>query len=212
MCRCRAGRAARAERPQTNGGPRRNRARRCAGSPGVSHRPQEHTFCLSPRPRQSPALTRSFQLPYRERRRFPSGINRERGEARDRRCRGCPRNCKRRIFRHRATGLSGPGKAAEGSDPRARRPAVSRGHTRACRPGCADRAEPARTVVRLVRLRSQVTCHKRRARGLVSFFPSPWRHIVPQDSALFSSHRPYSFLWGLSVPRPLSRSRARPQT
>ena len=186
-------------------------ASRYVGAPGVSRRLQEHTFCLSPRPRQSPALTCSFRLPYRERRRFPSGINRERGEARDRQCRGCPRNCKRRIFRHHATGLSGPGKAAEGSDPRARRPAVSRGHTRACRPGCADRAEPARTVVRLVRLRSQVTCHKRRARGLVCF-PSPSRHIVPQDSALFSSHRPYSFLWGLSVPRPLSRSRARPQT
>ncbi len=80
------------------------------------------------------------------------------GEAGDRQIRGCSRNCKRRIFRHHATGLSGPGKAAEGSDPRARRPAVSRGHTRACRPGGADRAEPARTVV-LVRLRSQVTCH-----------------------------------------------------
>ena len=53
-------------------------------------------------------------------------------------CRGCPRNCKRRILRHHATGLSGPGKAAEGGDPRARRPAVSRGHARACRSGCTD--------------------------------------------------------------------------
>jgi outer membrane cobalamin receptor len=30
-----------------------------------------------------------------------------------------------------STGLSGPGKAAEGRDPRARRPAVNRGHARA---------------------------------------------------------------------------------
>ena len=53
-------------------------------------------------------------------------------------CRGCPRNCKRRILRHHATGLSGPGKATKGGDPRARRPAVSSGHARACRSGCTD--------------------------------------------------------------------------
>jgi hypothetical protein len=46
-------------------------------------------------------------------------------------CCGCPRNCKRRVFCHMSTGISGPGKAMEGNDPRARRPAVSRGHTRA---------------------------------------------------------------------------------
>ena len=189
-------------------GARMSGARACRVCP-VEHK-RLHSPC-SRRPQQSSVLTCSFRRPYARGRRFPSGINRERGEASDRRSRGCPRNCKRRIFRHHATGLSGPGKATEGGDPRARRPAVSRGHTRACRPGCPDRAEPARTVVRLVRLRSQVTCHKRRARGLVCF-PSPSRHIVPQDSTLFSSHRPYSFLWGLSVPRPLSRSRARPQT
>ena len=53
-------------------------------------------------------------------------------------CRGCPRNCKRRILRHHATGLSGPGKATKGGDPRARRPAVSSGHARACRSGSTD--------------------------------------------------------------------------
>jgi len=44
----------------------------------------------------------------------PLGIKRERsaGEIAQR-C-GCPRNCKRRIFRHMSTGISGPGKAAEG--------------------------------------------------------------------------------------------------
>jgi hypothetical protein len=35
-------------------------------------------------------------------------------------------------------GTSGPGKATRDEDPQARRPAVSRGHTRPCRPGCAD--------------------------------------------------------------------------
>jgi hypothetical protein len=35
-------------------------------------------------------------------------------------------------------GTSGPGKATRDKDPQARRPAVSRGHTRPCRPGCAD--------------------------------------------------------------------------
>ena len=33
-------------------------------------------------------------------RRFPSGTNRERGEASDCRSRGCPRNCERRVLRH----------------------------------------------------------------------------------------------------------------
>src|SRR3954466_11908253 len=37
-----------------------------------------------------------------------------------------------------ATGNLGPGKATQGSDPRARRPAVSRGHTRRCRSGSTD--------------------------------------------------------------------------
>jgi len=37
-----------------------------------------------------------------------------------------------------ATGILGPGKATKGYDPQARRPAVSRGHTRRCRSGCAD--------------------------------------------------------------------------
>src|SRR5436190_12312845 len=32
-------------------------------------------------------------------------------------------------------GILGPGKATKGNDPRARRPAVSRGHTRRCRSG-----------------------------------------------------------------------------
>jgi len=34
-----------------------------------------------------------------------------------------------------ATGDLGPGKAAKGNDPRARRPVVSRGHTWRCRSG-----------------------------------------------------------------------------
>src|SRR5258707_10739548 len=37
-----------------------------------------------------------------------------------------------------ATGNLGPGKATQGIDPRARRPAVSRGHTRRCRSGSTD--------------------------------------------------------------------------
>src|SRR3954452_21502728 len=37
-----------------------------------------------------------------------------------------------------ATGNLGPGKATKGNDPRARRPAVSRGHTRRCRSGSTD--------------------------------------------------------------------------
>jgi hypothetical protein len=52
------------------------------------------------------------------------------------RCRGCPRNCKRRAARqpcHWATG-----KAAQGKDPRARRPAIGRGHVRTHWAGCTD--------------------------------------------------------------------------
>ena len=41
-------------------------------------------------------------------------------------CRGCPRNCKRRVFgRHDHWDLRNPGKVAEGSDPRARTSATS---------------------------------------------------------------------------------------
>jgi hypothetical protein len=38
-------------------------------------------------------------------------------------CRGCPRNCKRRAKRHRSHWATG--KAAQGGDPRARRPAIT---------------------------------------------------------------------------------------
>ena len=72
----------------------------------------------------------------------PLGIKRERGAGSlFAQRRGCPRNCKRRIFRHRSTGLSGPGKATAGTDPRARRPAVSSGHTRARPIGVCRRKE-----------------------------------------------------------------------
>ncbi len=51
-----------------------------------------------------------------------------------------------------------PGKATADSDPRARRPAVSRGHTRAYRSGCIDRC-----LIRCVQQRRgasfAVTCH-----------------------------------------------------
>ena len=73
--------------------------------------------------------------------------------------------------------------------------------------------EPSRRVRSyvLVRLRSQVTCHNV-APEVLPCAPSPSRHIVPRDSALFSSHRPSWFLSGLSVPPLLSRSRARRRT
>jgi len=45
----------------------------------------------------------------------PLGIKRERGAGEMKALRrGCPRNCKRRIFRHMSTGISGPGKATAG--------------------------------------------------------------------------------------------------
>ena len=51
--------------------------------------------------------------------------------------RGCPRNCKRRAEAENHWDV--PGKAAtQGDDPRARRPAVSRGHARARWAGCPD--------------------------------------------------------------------------
>ena len=39
-------------------------------------------------------------------------------------------------------GILGPGKATKGNDPQARRPAVSRGHTRRCRSGSTTLASP----------------------------------------------------------------------
>jgi hypothetical protein len=77
-----------------------------------------------------PALTGSRHLPYDGRRRFPRGINRECGED----------FCKSDSAAAPATVSGEPfaishwtsrsGKAVTGIDPRARRPAVSRGHTR----------------------------------------------------------------------------------
>src|SRR5471032_1251295 len=44
---------------------------------------------------------------YHNSRRFPClGIKRECGAGRFPQCRGCPRNCKRRIFRHMPLGIS----------------------------------------------------------------------------------------------------------
>src|SRR6478736_1561824 len=137
-------------------------ATRMSGARACRVCPVEHKRLHSPcsrRPQQSSVLTCSFRRPYAHGRRFPSGINRERGEASDRRSRGCPRNCKRRIFRHHATGLSGPGKATEGGDPRARRPAVSRGHTRACRSGCTDSSRASAYGRTAGETSFAVTCH-----------------------------------------------------
>jgi hypothetical protein len=57
-------------------------------------------------------------------------------------CRGCPRNCTRRVFGHSATGSDAPGKAAGDSDPRARRSATGNGHARARRAGCPGELSP----------------------------------------------------------------------
>ena len=56
--------------------------------------------------------------------------------------RGCPRNCKRRVSGHSATGSDAPGKAAGDSDPRARRSATGNGHARARRAGCPGEFSP----------------------------------------------------------------------
>ena len=54
-------------------------------------------------------------------------------------CRGCPRNCKRRVFvQHCHWKCEFPGRRTKDGDPRARRSATSNGHARARRAGILD--------------------------------------------------------------------------
>ena len=82
-------------------------------------------------------------------------------------------------------GFSGPGKAAEGSDPRARRPAVSRGHTRARRSGCTDGSRTRDSARIHGETAFAVTCHKAcHPRSL----PCPLHPFLPMRTALAAAH------------------------
>jgi hypothetical protein len=121
------------------------------------------------------------------------------GRAIAQRC-GCPRNCKRRIFRHRATGISGPGKAAEGDDPRARRPAVSSGHARARRSGCTDgsRTEvpPGIDGETAFAVTCHKACHPRCLRVFHRYYAQQAR-LAPRRASQFL--RQYSAAWRSTI-------------
>ena len=96
----------------------------------------------------------------------------------------------------------GPGKAMQGTDPRARRPAVSRGHTRRCRSGSTDirlhRKAYQPEDGTLVRGDVPLTSH----RG-----PRPCLPSVLYDHAAFCWRPPLSHLLSPSTCQLLWRSR-----